>query len=134
MNETENSNANITNQNIQNDGQTSDQPKLPNKRQNFISNKNRSYTSKDKNFNNVNKAIREPICIYFDKRFDKLIDLSPKLLQYVKQNTCARVISVMRDSKKALIFPETIEDITELMKTDTNLFPGCYRRNIGLEN
>ena len=39
----------------------------------------------------------------------------------------------MRDSKKALIFPETNEDITELMKTDTNLFPGCYRRNIGLE-
>ena len=28
---------------------------------------------------------------------------------------------------------KTIEDIEELMKIDGTLFPGCYRRNIGLK-
>ena len=32
-----------------------------------------------------------------------------------------------------MIFPETKYDITELIKTDTYLFPGFYRRYIGLE-
>ena len=133
MNVSKNINIGNNYQNIQIDGQTSVQPKPPFKRQNFVSNKNRSGPNKDKNPSNVNKAIREPICIYFDKRFDNLIVSSPKLLQYVKQNTSAKVRSVMRDTKKALIFPETNEDIMELMRTDTNLFPGCFRRNIGLE-
>ena len=39
----------------------------------------------------------------------------------------------MRDKKRALIFPETLEDAEELMKEDGTLFPGCYRRNIRLE-
>ena len=79
------------------------------------------------------KQIREPICIYINNKYEKILESSPKLLEYVRCNSTAKFRSVMRDKKKALIFPETNEDTEELMKIDGTLFPGCYRRNIGLE-
>ena len=39
----------------------------------------------------------------------------------------------MTDKKRALIFSETAEDAEEIMKDNGTLFPGCYRRNTGLE-
>ena len=41
--------------------------------------------------------------------------------------------SVMRDKKRVLLYPETMNDVEELMNPDTDLFPGCPRRNIALE-
>ena len=119
MNEIENVNSQLAIQTSQGDIQPLViQPKILNKRQNFISNKNSTRINKDKKHSSETKTIREPVCIYFDNRFDKVIDSSPKLLKYVKDNTSARVRSVMRDRKKALIFPETNEDIEELMSID----------------
>ena len=105
---------------------------LQSKRQNFMEKfVAKKYDSSTPN--TPSNRVRDPICIYLDKKHQTYLDSSPKLLQYIKDNSTAKIRSVMKDKQRALLYPETIEDAENIMDPDSNLFPGCHRRNIGTE-
>ena len=103
------------------------------KKQNFKLNRQNIKSNQNTGENPGSRKIRDPICIYVNKEFEKYLDSSPKLLKYVNDNTTVKPRSIMRDKKRVLLYPETISDAEELMNPETDLFPGCPRRNIGME-
>ena len=106
--------------------------KLQSKRQNFMEKfVAKKYDSSTPN--TPSNRVRDPICIYLDKKHQTYLDSSPKLLQYIKDNSTAKIRSVMKDKQRALLYSEIIEDAENIMGPDSNLFPGCHRRNIGTE-
>ena len=85
------------------------------KNQNFKKQKKIMRNGQNSEENSDSRKIKDPICIYINKEHEKYLESTPKLLEYVNENSTVKPRSVMRDKKRVLLYPETMNDVEELM-------------------